>query len=56
MEAALLPLLEQGTPPTFDAVRELVRLPGPAVVPPLTTAALDLSVYGRLLGGEGSQA
>ena len=52
VEAALLLLLEQGSPPTLDAVRELVRLPGHAAVPPLATAAPDLKIYDRLLGKE----
>ena len=39
-------------PPTLDAVRELVRLPGHAAVPPLATAAPDLKIYDRLLGKE----
>ncbi len=56
VEAALTLLLEQGTPPTLDAVRELVRVPGPTAVPALTPAALDLGVYDRLLGGEGGHA
>jgi len=51
VETALLLLLEQGTAPTLDAVRELVRPPGPAAVPALAAAALDLDVYDRLLGG-----
>jgi len=53
VEAALLLLFEQGTPPTLDAVRELVRRPGPSAVPALTAAALDLGIYDRLVGGEG---
>jgi hypothetical protein len=52
VETALLLLLEQGTAPTLDAVRELVRPPGPAAVPNLAAAALDLDVYDRLLGKE----
>lgn len=56
VEAALLLLLEQDAMPTLDAVRELVRVPGPAAVPPLTAAPLDLGVYDRLLGGEGDHA
>jgi hypothetical protein len=56
VEAAVTLLLEQGTAPTLDAVRELVRVPGPAAVPPLAPAALDLGVYDRLLGGEGGHA
>ena len=53
VEAALVLLLEQGAAPTLDAVRELVRLPGPAAVPELAAAPLALDVYDRLLGGEG---
>lgn len=56
VEAALLLLLEQGTPPTLDAVRELVRPPGAAAVPDLVAAPLDLDIYDRLLGGEGAHA
>ncbi len=56
VEAALTLLLEQGAPPTLDAVRELVRVPGPAAVPELTATPLDLGVYDRLLGGEGGHA
>jgi len=56
VEAALVLLLEQGTAPTLDAVREPVRTPGPAGVPELAAAPLDLGVYDRLLGGEGGHA
>ena len=56
VEAALLLLLEQGTAPTLDAVRELVRVPGPAAVPQVAATPLDLGVYDRLLGGEGGHA
>lgn len=56
VEAALLLLLEQGAAPTLDAVRELVRVPGPAAVPQVAAGALDLGVYDRLLGGEGGHA
>jgi hypothetical protein len=56
VEAAVTLLLEQGSVPTLDAVRELVRVPGPAAVPPLAPAALDLAIYDRLLGGEGGHA
>jgi transcriptional regulator with XRE-family HTH domain len=56
VEAALLLLLEQGAAPTLDAVRELVRTPGPAAVPALAAVPLDLGVYDRLLGGEGGHA
>jgi hypothetical protein len=53
VEAALLLLLEQGTTPTLDAVRELVRLPGPDAVPALTALAPDLDIYDQLISGEG---
>ena len=56
VEAALTLLLEQRTPPTLDAVRELVRVPGPTAVPTLAATPLDLGVYDRLLGGEGGHA
>jgi hypothetical protein len=56
VEAALTLLLEHGTAPTLDAVRELVRVPGPGAVPELTAAVLDLDVYDRLLSGEGGHA
>jgi hypothetical protein len=49
VETALGLLLEQGVPPTLDAVRELVRVPGPAAIPALTPAVLDLALYDRLL-------
>jgi hypothetical protein len=51
VEAALTLLLEQRTPPTFDAVRDLVRPPGPVVFPALSTPVLDFGVYDRLLAG-----
>jgi len=50
VETALGLLLEQGTPPTFDVVRDLVRVPTATSIPTLTTAVLDLSIYDRLLG------
>lgn len=50
VEAALSLLLDQGLAPTFDAVRDLVRLPSTTQVPPLAPAVLDLGVYDRLLG------
>lgn len=56
VEAALTLLREQGTPPTFDAVRELVQ-PATAVgVPVLTPAVLDLGIYDRLLAAGGDHA
>ena len=51
VETALALLLEQQTPPTFDAVRELVRPPGPIPLPALGTPVLDFGVYDRLLAG-----
>jgi hypothetical protein len=53
VEAARSLLLEQGTAPRLDAVRELVRVPGPTAIPDLTPAVLDLDIYDRLLRGEG---
>jgi hypothetical protein len=49
VETALELLLEQGTVPAFDAVRDLVRVPTTTRVPTLRPAMLDLSVYDRLL-------
>jgi hypothetical protein len=56
VEAALGLLLEQGAVPTFDAVRDLVRLPATATIPALSPAVLDLSLYDRLLGMGGRHA
>ena len=56
VEAALTLLREQATPPTFDAVRELVQ-PATAVgVPLLTPAVLDLGIYDQLLAAGGNHA
>jgi hypothetical protein len=59
VETALTLVLEQRLVPTFDAVRELVRPPGPVVVPTVTAPVLDLAVYDRLLAvgdtGSGEQ-
>jgi transcriptional regulator with XRE-family HTH domain len=55
VEAALTLLAEQRTPPTFDAVRELVQ-PAVLVVPALTPAVLDLGIYDRLLAAGGDHA
>lgn len=56
VEAALTLLREQATPPTFDAVRELVQ-PATAVgVPMLTPAVLDLGIYDQLLAAGGNHA
>jgi transposase len=49
VEAALGLLLEAGTVPTFDAVRELVRQPRPVAVPALTMPAVAYGVYDALL-------
>ena len=55
VEAALTLLLEQATAPTLDAVRELVREPGPGAMPALAAAPLDLAGYDQLLSGEGGR-
>jgi transposase len=49
VELALGLLLDAGTLPTFDAVRELVQEPEPLQVPHLTTPELNLAVYDHLL-------
>jgi hypothetical protein len=49
VEAALHLVAEQRQTPTFEAVRTLVRDPAPLVVPELTPAALDFTIYDRLL-------
>lgn len=49
VETVLTWLLDAGTVPTFDAVRELVREPEPPCVPALSTPVLDLSLYDQLL-------
>ena len=56
VEAAVVLLLDAGTPPTFDAVRTLVQGPTAVAVPRLTPAVLDLSVYDRLLTVGGPHA
>lgn len=56
VEAALTLLREQGTPPTFDAVRELVQPAAAAAVPALTPAILDLGIYDQLLAAGGDHA
>lgn len=50
VQAAIGLLLAEGTLPTFDTVRDLVRPPSPQV-PQLGQAVLDLGVYDRLIGG-----
>lgn len=50
VETALTLLLDTGTVPTFEAVRELVQSPEPVSVPQLLRpAALDLGIYDQLL-------
>ena len=56
VEAALTLLAEQGTPPTFDAARELVQPAAVPNVPELTAAMLDLGIYDRLLTAGGAHA
>jgi hypothetical protein len=51
VETALTLLREAKHLPTFDAVRDLVRVPRAMAVPTLTTPVLDLSAYDRLLDG-----
>jgi hypothetical protein len=51
VETALGLLLEAGTVPTFDAVRELVRQPQPTVAPVLTMPAVTYGLYDQLLLG-----
>ena len=53
VEAALSFLGEQRTAPTFDAVRALIRAPGPTAIPILTDANLDLAIYDQLLTAGG---
>lgn len=52
VETALALLLEQGSLPTYDTVRDLVRVPMRSAVPALSAPVLDLHVYDRLLSGE----
>ena len=49
VDTALTLLLEQGMLPTFDAVRDLIRVPTAARVPVLQPAVRDLQLYDRLL-------
>lgn len=51
VEAALSLLLEAGSVPTFAATRDLVRPPGPLVLPMLSAPVLDFAPYDALLGG-----
>ena len=56
VETAVALLLDAGTVPTFDAVRELVREPEPLRVPALSAPALDLGVYDQLLPSQAASA
>ncbi len=49
VDLALAIFLESGTVPTSEALRTLVQLPRPLVVPELTAAVLDLRPYDQLL-------
>jgi hypothetical protein len=49
VEMALTLLLETGTLPTFDAVRDLVHPPHSGPLPALSTPELDLSPYDKLI-------
>jgi hypothetical protein len=49
VETALRLLLEARLLPTFDAVRDLVRLPQHTSVPALSAPALDFTPYDLLL-------
>jgi hypothetical protein len=49
VELALGLLLDQGSPPSFDAVRDLVRAPVAARLPALGPVVVDMAVYDRLL-------
>jgi len=55
-ETALGLLLDQGTTPTFDAVRDLVRRPSASSVPELSPAVVALDRYDRLLSAGGPHA
>ena len=49
MELALGLLLEQGSLPSFDAVRDLVRVPVAARLPVLGPVVINMAIYDRLL-------
>ena len=55
VEAILTAVLTQHQVPTFDLVRDRLRLPTPAPLPELTAAVLDFRVYDALLAGEVSR-
>ncbi len=56
VELALGLLLEHGALPTFDGVRDLVRVPARTPLPVLSRPVLDLAGYDRLLASEGAHA
>jgi hypothetical protein len=49
VEVALGLLLDQAVLPSFDAVRDLVRVPVAARLPVLGPVVLDMAIYDRLL-------
>lgn len=49
VELALELLLDQGSPASFDAVRDLVRAPVAARLPVLGPVVVDMAIYDRLL-------
>ena len=53
VETALTLLLENGQSPTFDAVRDLVRIPQ---VPVLGQVTVDLDAYDQLLPSQQRRA
>jgi hypothetical protein len=53
VETALGLLLDQQAMPSYDAVRDLVRVPKASSIPELSAPVLDLSLYDRLLVGAG---
>jgi len=52
VDAVLAEVLGKHQAPTFDLVRDSLRLPTPAPLPALTEAVLDFGVYDDLLAGE----
>jgi hypothetical protein len=56
VELALGLLLEHGALPTFDGVRDLVRVPARTPLPVLSPPVLDLTGYDRLLSPEAGYA
>ena len=49
LEIALWLLLDQGALPSFDAVRDLVRVPVAARLPVLGPVVINMGIYDRLL-------